>query len=325
MSYQLYIEEKPSSGSEVKPYVAGREIPASRSLSEQWYVTGPLLCGSTYLLSLAAINDGGESEAREEEFTMVCSAPSDSHNLPPFIIFTIGPNLYSKDITIGPGMWEQPALLAQTEHHINSMDFHLRRETIFLVTTESVLVGNILQNRETNIISVPAQSLLTVDTGRIKKRDSDLIIDVSVDWLADRVYFSLESPSYSGGSVVQQYWYFVFCHLNVTKCQNLNLSLAERPHHLRADPYHGYLYWLERLETDQIFRTDLSAPSSCPGPGEKELLYSGEALGPFVVSFSQYSLLVPDLHNNKMLEVSLDLAQPPRTIHNNYKTILNSS
>ena len=277
-------------------------------------MTGPLECDSDYLVRLSAINDGGESERTEENFRTACSQPSSGLQRPPFILFSLGTGLYSKDITIGPAMWDQANLLTEASQHITGLDFHIQKHILYFVTG-SLFVADISHNTQTNNIIVSSPRL--VENDKIKRRESDLIIDVSVDWLTDKVYFSLESPSDDSQKVVQQFWYFVFCDLNVTKCHNINLSLNLKPKYMKADPYHGYLYW---IENNEIFRTHLDSPNFCHQQNQKQLLYSGNKLGPFVVSFSQYSLLVPDMDKNQMVEVSLDVNQAPTTIHNNYNS-----
>ena len=249
----------------------------------------------------------------EEEFRTACSQISSGHHSPPFILFSIGTGLYSKDITIGPAMWDEASLEIEASQLITGLDFHLEKGLLYFVAG-SVSVADIYQSEGQSVI-VSSPRLLNDE--KIKKRDSDLILDVSVDWLNDRVYFSVQSASDNSQKIVQQFWYFVFCDLNLAKCQHLELNLTVRPDHVKADPFHGYLYWMERSD---IFRTHLTSQNFCPPHNQKELLYSGNKLGPFVISYSQYSLLVPDMYNNEMVEVSLDLQQAPATIHNNYNS-----
>ena len=131
---------------------------------------------------------------------------------------------------------------------------------------------------------------------------------LSVDWLNNAVYISVQTPGpRHNSSIAQQqpgYWTFVFCDLSLDNCHQLNLNVNSKPRYLKADPFHGYLYWVERVgEEDKLYRANLETPSSgsvlC-SLNQRNVLYSAPRLGQPVVSFTQYSVLIPDQTSNQV-------------------------
>ena len=131
---------------------------------------------------------------------------------------------------------------------------------------------------------------------------------LSVDWLNNAVYISVQTPGpRHNSSIAQQqpgYWTFVFCDLSLDNCHQLNLNVNSKPRYLKADPFHGYLYWVERVgEEDKLYRANLETPSSgsvlC-SLNQRNVLFSAPRLGQPVVSFTQYSVLIPDQTSNQV-------------------------
>ena len=77
------------------------------------YVTGPLECHTTYRVSLTAWNSEGESPASSSLVTTVCPAPARSEARAPLVLFSLGPALYTKDITLEKNIWSKQTKVAQ--------------------------------------------------------------------------------------------------------------------------------------------------------------------------------------------------------------------
>ena len=77
------------------------------------YVTGPLECDTTYLVTMTAWNSEGESPASSSLFSTVCSAEASPEAQAPLVLFSLGSGLYTKDITLEKNIWRKQTKVAQ--------------------------------------------------------------------------------------------------------------------------------------------------------------------------------------------------------------------
>ena len=295
------------------------------------YVTGPLVCGVTYIIKLSARNKVGESNMSRSHFKTVCSEQSQVHckiglhnsnpyfqgsnSMPPIILFAMDNILYSKDITLSGNLWSSPTKLAEMNHQILDLDFHHQHGVLYILCDSFLYTANISQQIDGAVnISQPEKN-----ENHLKLQENGVIESISVDWLNDAVYFSVKSSSVSvselgdsqdvtqqGQETITNYWAFVYCDLTLANCNQLGLNIDSKPRYLKSDPYHGHIYWIQNYRgKDVLYKSALKSSSSC-GPIKKEKLYSATRLSQFVVSYLKYSIFVPDLDRNLMLQVSLD-------------------
>ena len=241
--------------------------------------------------------------------------------MPPIILFGMDNILYSKDITLSGNLWSSPTKLAEMTHQILDLDFHHQYGVLYIIC-DSLYTSTLSQQSDGSVnISQPEKS-----ENHLNLSETDVVESVSVDWINDAVYFSVKSFSVSEAAklgdsknVAQQgtknYWAFVYCDLTLDNCHQLGLNIYSRPRYLKADPYHGHLYWIQNTRgEDVLYKSALKSSTSC-GQIKKQKLYSASRLGQFVVSYTKYSILVPDIDSNLMLQVSLDTKEVT-PIHN---------
>ena len=89
------------------------------------YVTGPLECDTSYRVRLTAWNSEGESPASSSPFSTVCPAEARSEARPPLVLFSLGPGLYTKDITLEKNIWRKQTKLAQLESGMFFLNPHV--------------------------------------------------------------------------------------------------------------------------------------------------------------------------------------------------------
>ena len=271
---------------------------------------------------MSAENSFGDSDVSEAQFKTYCSAQSKPGHLSPVVVFSKENKIFSKDITLKKNLWSMPTEIIELDKPIINLDFHFQMGLLYVIT-DTLYTSIITKNKEDGSITV--SKLTKIPNQQLGISDNDTVESATVDWLNNAVYISVKSFSdgiatVENGQITKQkanYWELFVCGLKLTSCQQMNMNLKTKPKYLKADPYHGYLYWMQRVnKIDQIFRFDLQTSASCLSP-KKDLVFSDINLGQFLISFSNYSLLVPDLYNNKMIQVSLDTKEN-HSIHNNY-------
>ena len=72
--------------------------------------------------------------------------------------------------------------------------------------------------------------------------------------------------------------------------------------HLKADPYHGILYWIE--DKTKIKRLDLNCQHD-KNITTTTLMFENHEFGSFAILFDQYKLHVMDISANQILEADI--------------------
>ncbi|XP_053316144.1 proto-oncogene tyrosine-protein kinase ROS [Spea bombifrons] len=179
-------------------------------LSFQFYATKP---GTTYRISIAAVNVQGEGPAAEASITMMNATVSDK----PLWLFLSRNNTFKKRENLPEMIYEAQCLTVHNRITGISMDIY-NQKVYFSEDYEIWVKG--------------ANDMSDMTDFRILYAGSGNITSISVDWLNNNIYFIMDNQLY-------------FCDLkNCTSAEHIPLTIVLPPLKIVVDPYNGYLFLL---------------------------------------------------------------------------------
>ncbi|XP_023326904.1 proto-oncogene tyrosine-protein kinase ROS [Eurytemora carolleeae] len=265
----------------------------------QSYIIEGLTCNTTYRIEIKAKSLFGTSEPGFTLFEYICPERIDAKSIP-WALVAMNQSVYKKDLRPSK-QFEAVILLSQFDEFIKCLDVHQEYRFMFIVTESGKLFReSIFKDYE------ETRDQFVLNTGE------DPVEYITVDWLYDKLYILKRIET--GISAFSQDWIIDICELDGLKCKRMQHFFTRKPQHLQVDPFHGYLYWVDKDEYDSLLRVNLTHTGCSVYP---QLMLKSLSLGPFVVSFTDYSVYIPVLDRNMMFQVSL---KPPFKV-----TVLNET
>eukprot|EP00102_Acyrthosiphon_pisum_P027841 XP_016665051.1 PREDICTED: proto-oncogene tyrosine-protein kinase ROS isoform X2 [Acyrthosiphon pisum] len=281
LSYHLTIQEPTKEYTIFKEILTGKE-----NETENFYMFRNLESAKNYSISLAARNEYGVGPMANV-FVKTLPTSMIKYTPEPVHLFLVSDhNIFVKT----KEMMDTPISVYFTNQTINDISINVRTNTIYILESTGSLLS--FSNNKINI-------LLTTER--------EILMDITVDWLNNNLYILMSSIT-NGNTIVYTIKKF---YLDQHKIEKTVSGFDSKPLQIEVDPCNGFLFWTTKFG---LYRLDLKTEVT------SRIIYHKD-IGPFVIDYINFCLLVLFQKNNTIMSVSFD-GQDLTDIRNNTITAL---
>ncbi|XP_050428827.1 proto-oncogene tyrosine-protein kinase ROS isoform X2 [Adelges cooleyi] len=274
LSYHLTIQEL------TKGYFAIKEfLTETENGNENFYMFRNLEPGKNYSISLAARNQYGVGP-NTTTYVITTSSSIIKYTPEPVYLFLVSNHdvFYQTKELI-----DTPKSLYHTDQTINCVSLNTHTKVMYIADSSGRLLS--VSNDKKVEVLLP--------------HGNDIILEMSFDWLNNQMFILMSTLTNN----VTTYNIYKF-DIQQKNLINVALGFDKRPIQMKVDPCNGYLFW---TMNNGLYRLDLSKEVSNL---RKELIHMlilpNNDIGPFVIDYTNFSLLVLFRKNNTIMSVSLD-------------------
>ena len=239
------------------------------------YVTGPLEYATTYKVSVYATSISG-LKGDVASRTVQTASPKDSKDGPAILFFSQGNVLFKKSLE-DHALYDAHEKVHEFKADIQSIDSLVSKNLVFILD----------KNNQVHLWDERKQMVQTIEFELQGARG------LSVDWLNNFVYFHTQVNGHQA---------LYKCDYISKQCLKLQVQIHGTMSHLKVDPFHGFLFWIEGGQ--RLVQTEAQCDD-----GDKfrrrVLIDNEHDLGSFVLLFDQFKLQIADLTENALLELDL--------------------
>lgn len=287
LSYHLTIQEPTKEYTIFKEILTGKE-----NETENFYMFRNLESAKNYSISLAARNEYGVGPTTNV-FVKTLPTSMVKYTPEPVHLFLVSDhNIFVKT----KEMMDTPISIYFTNQTINGMSINVRTNTMYILDSSGSLLA--LSNNKINI-------LLTTER--------EILMDITIDWLNNYLYILMSSTTNKNTIVYS----IKKIDLNQDKMEEIVSGFDSKPLQIEVDPCNGFLFWTTKFG---LYRLDLSKKVKNLKTEILRIIYHKD-IGPFVIDYINFCLMILFQKNNTIMSVSLD-GQDLTDIRNNTITAL---
>ncbi|XP_022182108.1 proto-oncogene tyrosine-protein kinase ROS-like isoform X3 [Myzus persicae] len=260
--------------------------------TENFYMFRNLESAKNYSISLAARNEYGVGPTTNV-FVKTLPTSMVKYTPEPVHLFLVSDhNIFVKT----KEMMDTPISIYFTNQTINGMSINVRTNTMYILDSSGSLLA--LSNNKINI-------LLTTER--------EILMDITIDWLNNYLYILMSSTTNKNTIVYS----IKKIDLNQDKMEEIVSGFDSKPLQIEVDPCNGFLFWTTKFG---LYRLDLSKKVKNLKTEILRIIYHKD-IGPFVIDYINFCLMILFQKNNTIMSVSLD-GQDLTDIRNNTITAL---
>ncbi|XP_050056431.1 proto-oncogene tyrosine-protein kinase ROS isoform X5 [Aphis gossypii] len=287
LSYHLTIQEPTKEYTIFKEILTGKE-----NETEFFYMFRNLESAKNYSISLAARNEYGVGPMTNV-FVKTLPMSIIKYTPEPVHLFLVSNHdIYVKTIE----MMDTPVSVYFTNQTINSVSFNIHTNTTFIVDSSGTLLS-LVNNKINTLLST----------------EKEILMDTTIDWLNNQLYILMSSKT-NRNSIVYSIKKF---DVEQKKLEEIISGFDYKPLQMKVDPCNGYLFFTTKIG---LYRLDLSKKAKNLKMSSL-LILQNKNIGPFVIDYLKFCLLVLFPKDNTIMSVSLD-GQDITDIRNNTITAL---
>ncbi|XP_025412408.1 proto-oncogene tyrosine-protein kinase ROS isoform X3 [Sipha flava] len=289
LSYHLTIQEPTKGYTVFKEILTGKE-----NETEHFYMFRNLESAKNYSISLAARNEYGVGP-ETNQFVKTLPTSIIRYTPEPINLFLVS----THDIFVKTKeLIDSPISLYFTNWTIYGVSMDISKNITYISDSSGSLLS--LVNNKTYV-------LLTT-----KK---EILMDLTIDWLNNHLYILILSTINSDTKVYSIKKF----DLEQKKMFEVVSGFDYKPFQIEVDPCNGYLFWTTKVG---LYRLDLNKKvNNLKMEMSSMLILQNKNIGPFVIDYLNFCLLVLFQKSNTIMSVSLD-GQDVTDIRNNTETAL---